>query len=78
MYTHTHTHTSPSQLSLPGQPLPSKLRIQVLSEKGDPDLFVSQTCNAPSQKRYTWCDQDVGGAEIQLSTDQKEYDVNKV
>ena len=39
------------QLSLPGQPLPSRLRVEVSRESGDPDLFLSQTATAPTQKR---------------------------
>ena len=75
MHTHTHTH---SQLSLPGQPLPSRLDVEVKSHLGDPDLFLCQSCSAPSQTRYTWCNQDVGDSLIQLSTDEKGFDVNKV
>ena len=76
----TPSHSPPphSQLFLPGQPLPSRLRVEVQSIKGDADLFLSQSCTAPSQVRYTWCDQDVGGSEFCLSVDDKDYDVNKV
>ena len=73
-----HSHPPHSQLFLPGQPLPSRLRVEVQSIKGDADLFLSQSCTAPSQVRYTWCDQDVGGSEFCLSVDDKDYDVNKV
>ena len=76
----TPSHSPPphSQLFLPGQPLPSRLRVEVQSIKGDADLFLSQSCTAPSQVRYTLCDQDVGGSEFCLSMDDKDYDVNKV
>ena len=76
---HTHIHTYMYiQLSLPGQPLPSRLDVEVKSHRGDPDLFLCQTCTAPTQTRYTWCNQDVGDSLIQLSTDEKGFDVNKV
>ena len=67
-------------------------------KKGDPDLFLCQSCTAPSQSRshdrhvipytlshddhmihrYTWCSQEVGHSCINLTTDDKEYDIEKV
>ena len=67
------------QLSLPGKPLPLNLRVEVESSKGDADLFLSQTVAAPSQCRYTWCNQEVERSIIQLnSEDEKNYDITKV
>ena len=69
----------PPQLSLPGKPLPPHLRVQVMSLRGDADLFLSQHCTAPSQSRYTWCEQSVGVSQVVLSASGEDgYDVNKV
>ena len=68
-----------NQLSLPGRPLPSQLRVEVESSKGDADLFLSQTFAAPLQSRYTWCNQDIGKSVILLNAeDEKNYDAHKV
>lgn len=69
------------QLSLPGKPLPSKLRVKVESLKGDADLFLSQSYATPTQSRYTWCNQEIGKSEIHMdmdSQDMKSYSVDKV
>ena len=63
---------------LPSQRLPSQLCVEVKSIRGDPDLFLSQSCSTPSQSRYTWCNQDIGNSEFQLSVDDKEFNVEKV
>eukprot|EP00731_Ephydatia_muelleri_P008856 Em0004g1194a len=61
-----------------GQPLPPRLRIEVKATKGDPDLFLCQNCVGPTQRRYTWCSQDVGSADFYLSVDNDpDYDVNR-
>jgi hypothetical protein len=65
-------------LSLPGKPLPERVSVEVKMKRGDPDLFLCQTCTAPSQSRYTWCSQEVGDSSIHLcSTDNEDYDVEK-
>ncbi|KAI6650938.1 hypothetical protein LOD99_5778 [Oopsacas minuta] len=58
-------------LYMPNNNHPERIRISLTVEKGDPDLYVSQTHTAPSQVLYQWCSQDVGCKELRLSsTDQ--------
>ena len=54
-------------LYLPGNNHPERVRITLNAHKGDPDLYVSQSHTAPSQRLYQWCNQEVGSKEIHLS-----------
>ena len=54
-------------LYLPSSNHPERVRITLNAHKGDPDLYVSQSHTAPSQRLYQWCNQEVGSKEIHLS-----------
>ena len=54
-------------LYLPSSNHPERVRITLNAHKGDPDLYVSQSHTAPSQRLYQWCSQEVGSKEIYLN-----------
>lgn len=55
-------------LYTPNSNHPERVRISLSVERGDPDLYVSQSHTAPSQLLYEWCSQEVGSKELRLST----------
>eukprot|EP00054_Salpingoeca_dolichothecata_P027529 m.202586 g.202586 ORF g.202586 m.202586 type:complete len:751 (-) comp25984_c2_seq2:659-2911(-) len=54
-----------------GQALPTTMEITVVSHKGDPDLYVSQTTPKPSQSNYFRCAQDVGNVSLVIGETSK-------